>query len=290
MKTKSHILALFLILLFSSCNNEEVSGPSGNVEYTQVDFDAAWSKSGRIIAYIHSDIDAEFTGLYLMDTSGNNKRQLVRGNVSSPDWSVNDTAIVFDDAGTLSIVNTTSGLIRTFDLGPDSHTGKWNPLNNRIAYISNSDLYLSEPNGTGKMLIMTSCAWPAWSPDGRYLFFLRPSQGSSGTRNGDTLYRYDSQTGMKSIFNYFLDEGYRYNSHLSISEEKAYFSSVFSDVSAHVYDYHFDNYFIARIVNSLSYSPDFDPVSGRLIYTNRERGDGRLWILETNGSSRKLTY
>lgn len=290
MKTKSHILALFLILLFSSCNNEEVSGPSGNVEYTQVDFDAAWSKSGRIIAYIHSDIDAEFTGLYVMDTSGNNKRQLVRGNVSSPDWSVNDTAIMFDDAGTLSIVNTTSGSVRTLEPGPDSHTGKWNPLNNRIAYISNSDLYLSEPNGMGKILIKTSCAWPDWSPDGRYLFFLRPSLGSSGTRNGDTLYRYDSQTGMKFIVNYFFEEGYRYNSHLSISEEKAYFSSVFSDVSAHVYDYHFDNYFIDRIVNSLSYSPDFDPVSGRLIYTNRERGDGRLWILETNGSSRRLTY
>jgi Tol biopolymer transport system component len=290
MKTKTNILALFLIILISSCNNEEVSGPSGNVEYTQIDFDAAWSKSGKMIAFIHNDLEAELSGLYIMDTSGNNKRQLVGGNVNSPDWSVNDTAIVFDDAGTLSIVNTTSGIVRTFDPGPDSHTGKWNPLNNRIAFISNSDLYLSEPNGTGKMLIMTSCAWPAWSPDGRYLFFLRPSQGSSGTRNGDTLYRHDSQTGMKSIFNYFLDEGYRYNSHLSISEEKAYFSSVFYDGSAHLYDYHFTNYFIAKIINSLSYSPDYDAGSGKVIYTNRERGDGRLWILETNGSSRKLTY
>jgi Tol biopolymer transport system component len=290
MKTKTHILALFLIVLISSCNNEEVSGPSGNVEYTQIDFDAAWSKSGKMIAFIHNDLEAELSGLYIMDTSGNNKRQLVSGNVNSPDWSMGDTAIIFDNAGALLIVNVSSGIVRTIEPGPNSHTGKWNPINNRIAYISNSDLYLSEPAGAGRTLIMTSCAWPAWSPDGRYLFFFRPSQGSSGTRNGDTLYRYDSQTGMKFIVNYFFEEGYRYNSHLSISEEKAYFSSVFYDGSAHVYDYHFDNYFIDRIVNSLSYSPDFDPVSGRLIYTNRERGDGRLWIRETNGTSRELTY
>ena len=274
----------------SSCSTDEINSPSGAVEYSQIDFDAAWSKSGKMIAFIHNDLDAELSGLYLMDSSGSGMRQLVQGNVNSPDWSVSDTAIIFDNAGALSIVNVNSGIVRSLEPGPNSHTGKWNPINNRIAYISNSDLYLSEPGGAGRTLIMTSCAWPDWSPDGRYLFFLRSSQGSSGSRNGDTLYRYDSQTGMKFIVNYFLDEGYRYNSHLSISEEKAYFSSVFYDGSAHVYDYHFDNYFIARIVNSLSYSPDFNPVSGRLIYTNRERGDGRLWVIEANGSARKLEY
>jgi Tol biopolymer transport system component len=290
MKTKTHILALVLIVLFSSCNNEEVSGPSGNVEYSQIDFDAAWSSSGTMIAFSHNDLEFDLSGIYTMDSSGSNKVQRVFGNASNPDWSPLDTAIIYEQGGALMILNLGSGISRIFASGNGIGKASWNKVNGKVAWVNGNFLYVTDSDASNLIVVNVNCSWSDWSPDGRYLYYFEPLNLSGGVRGGDALVKFDLLNLSNSLIRNFASDSYLDNSHLSVSATEIYFSSTFGNGSSYVYKFEESSSDSERVVNDLSFSPNFDPVSGRLLYTNRTRGDGRLWILEANGSSRKLTY
>jgi hypothetical protein len=279
-----------LALIFQSCSSDETVSPSNAVEYSQIDFDAAWSKSGTMIAFVHNDLDPELTGIYVMNASGTDKRMIRQGNATGPDWSAQDSAIVYEFSGDLFIYDLLNDKTRMLATGTSSRTPKWNPVSGKIAYIANSDLCTIEPDGTGKVTIGSSCDWPDWSRDGRYLYYFKPSHTSGGIKTGDTLFRYDTVIGLSSIVNALSAQSYLSNTHLSIADDKVYYSSTFSDASAHIYEYRFATMYVAQTISSLSYAPDFDVISGSIVYTNRTRGEGRLWIRDANGEERRINY
>ncbi len=71
----------------------------------------------------------------------------------------------------------------------------WSPDGKRIAYLDGGDLWIMNANGSGKTRVTNSAprytdGRPAWSPNGRYLAFVRSSQRQ---RYG-FLTRYDTVT------------------------------------------------------------------------------------------------
>ncbi|MBK9226639.1 MAG: hypothetical protein IPL67_06195 [Ignavibacteria bacterium] len=96
-------------MIFFSLNSEDIVGPNNIIEYSQIDFDAAWSSSGSMIAFSHNDLEFDLSGIYTMDSSGNNKVQRVFGNASNPDWSPMDTAIMHEQGEAIMILNLASG-------------------------------------------------------------------------------------------------------------------------------------------------------------------------------------
>ena len=283
---------LLTALLFSaaslSCNEGDSPTNPSSVEYTQIDFDAAWSSRGDRIAFIHNDLDADLTGLYVMDSSGSNKAQIVQGNVTSPDWSPADTAIIFEAGGSLYSYSLLNSAIRTAVTGPGAATVRWNHSNGKIAYIQNSKLYISNSDGSLPLLIDEGCAWPSWTISTDHLYYIKPLYGSGGIQNGDSLFIYFPALNSRQLLLAMSETGFSANSHLSVSGADAYFSRTYPDASSYVFDAP-NSSTPLKIINSLSYAPDYGR-SGRLIYTNRTRGDGRLWIREVNGSERKLNY
>lgn len=271
-----------------SCNEGDSPTNPSSVEYTQIDFDAAWSSGGSRIAFIHNDLDADLTGLYVMDSSGSNKAQIVQGNVTSPDWSPADTAIIFEAGGSLYAYNLLNSSIRTAVTGPGAATVRWNHSNGKIAYIQNSKLYISNSDGSLPLLIDEGCAWPSWTSSGDYLYYFKPSYGSGGIQNGDSLFIYFPGLNTRQFLLAMSETGYSANTHLSVSGADAYFSRTYSDASSYIFDAPNSSPPL-KIISSLSYAPDIAR-SGRLIYTNRTRGDGRLWIREVSGAERKLNY
>src|SRR3990172_12963214 len=71
---------LFTAYLFQACSddviikNDPPPPPSG---FSTIDYEPAWSPEGHTIVYYHSDTGASLPGIYLIDTNGANKRQLV---------------------------------------------------------------------------------------------------------------------------------------------------------------------------------------------------------------------
>ena len=283
-------LLIFLAVIFFSCNSEDIVGPNNIIEYSQIDFGAAWSSSGSMIAFSHNDLEFDLSGIYTMDSSGNNKVQRVFGNASNPDWSPMDTAIIYEQGDAIMILNLASAISRTFASGKGIGKASWNKVNGKIAWVYDNFLYVSDPDGTNFIVVNVHCSWSDWSPDGRYLYYFQPLSLSGGVRGGDALVRCDLQNLSNTLFRNFSSDSYLDNSHLTVSNTNIFFSSSFGDGSSYVYGFNQSTYVFAKIVIELSFSPSIDPISNRLLYTNRTRGDGRLWILETNGSFRKLTY
>ncbi|MBX7044137.1 MAG: hypothetical protein K1X85_14675 [Ignavibacteria bacterium] len=282
------ITALLLGAVLYSCSEGDSPTNPSSVEYTQIDFDAAWSSDGRRIAFIHNDLDGELTGLYVMDSSGSNKVQIVQGNVTSPDWSPADTAIAFEAGGSLYVYSLLNNAIRSLVIGPGAVTVRWNHSNGKIAYIQNSKLIVSNSDGSLPLLIDQGCAWPAWANYGDNLYYFKPSTGSGGIQNGDSLFIYFPALNTRQFLLAMSETGYSANTHLSVSGADAYFSRTYADASSYIFDAP-NSSSPQKIISSLSYAPDCSR-SGRLIYTNRTRGDGRIWIREVNGAERKLIY
>ena len=278
------------LIAYCSCSNDPASPGNGNyVEYTQIDFDAAWSNDGSRIAFIHNDLDADLTGLYLMDSTGGNKTQILQGNVTGPDWSPQDTAIIYEEAGSLFVYSLQSSRSRIVVAGPGAKTGKWDPIQGKLAYIKNSNLIVSNSDGSSPVLLDEGCAWPAWSVGGDYLYYIKSSSAGGGSQPGDSLFRHFFPLNSRQYLMTMSGPDYSGISHLSLSSSNIYFARTNLDASSYIY-----SAFIVsapqKIINSLSYSPDYSAETGQLIFTNRTRGDGRLWVKERDGTERRLSY
>jgi TolB protein len=107
----------------------------------------SWSPSGAWIAYRHTATDVNdssyASGIFLIDSLGNQRKLLVAGNAISPDWSPNGNRIVFA-AGDLFI----------FDI-----------VRSDIQRLTNIGVAF----------------FPAWSPDGRNLAFDTPYRDPTGS-------------------------------------------------------------------------------------------------------------
>lgn len=273
-----------------SCGGDDPSSPPAGVSFSQIDFDASWSKSAKMIAFSHNDLEADFTGIYIMDSSGANKRLIVQGNLNGADWSPGDSLIVFAGDGALFIYELIRDSVRTLFSGPGAKTPKWNRLTGSVAFIFNNDLCIIRPDGTGFVSLRRNCSWPDWSADGRDIYFLSPSVGASGEQYGDTLSRFNTQSGVSEVVDVIGAGSPGSSSHLSASPEGIFCVTSLPDASSFIYEYDFSSGGFLRAVSSLSYSPDFEFLTGKLIYTNRLPGDGKLWVMDSDGRLRKINY
>jgi TolB protein len=91
---------IFLVIALISligCNDDWFSPPETLPVF--LDEFPAWSPDGKWIAYFHEvyNIDSTYPeGLYLIDSNGNNRRLLVPGFASAPDWSPDGNRIAFN--------------------------------------------------------------------------------------------------------------------------------------------------------------------------------------------------
>jgi len=127
-------LIIFSLYLFS-CNTIEPPVPI--TEYESIDESPAWSPDGKWIAYCHFNININDTiypnGLYLIDTTGENKKLLIAGNFSTPDWAADGKRIVFTNGNIFTIEITTKQIKQLTNNGSDFFPS-WSPYGNSISF------------------------------------------------------------------------------------------------------------------------------------------------------------
>lgn len=185
------ILSILLLFIINSCDTTE---PPITTEYQSKDEAPSWSPDGNLIAYNHfnySPDDASYpTGLYIIDTSGNNRKLILAGPAYNPDWSPDGKKIAFNSGDIFTISPNGDNLTRITDIGK-TFFPSWSPNGKKIAFdtpyqdasganaiwildIENKVLNDISIHGTGE--------WrdPSWSPDGKYLVHLRFLNGVFG--------------------------------------------------------------------------------------------------------------
>jgi Tol biopolymer transport system component len=135
----------------------------------------AWSPDGRRLAFIRDD------SLYTISTHGGSVT-LVTDHADAPAWSPDGTEIIFVHNPELSSRNGAISAIGTDGRGLHRVVafGKWfgpnvSPDGSKIAFYRNGmrGVYVVSANGGKTRRIVRNGFQPTWSPDSRYLAFLR---------------------------------------------------------------------------------------------------------------------
>jgi len=185
---------LFFSCLHLGCRNNGIGPPTPLPEYVSIDDAPSWSPQGDIVAYFHFNRDRDDTvyrtGLYVIDTSGQNRRLVIAGLAYNPDWSPNGQKIVFD-SGEIFTINVNGDSLFQVTNVERAHFPSWSPDGVRIAFdspyqdsrganaiwIINADgtnLHDISEHGTGE--------WrnPYWSRDGAAILHVRFLSGVFG--------------------------------------------------------------------------------------------------------------
>lgn len=148
-----------------------------------MDYNATWSPDGKTIAYLHGGRTqfGDTSGIYLIDTTGNNRRVLVPSVLAvQPAFSPNGQWVAFanlaDDAIYKIKINGDS--LTQLTSGGEDQQPAWSPDGNWIAYVRASNpgggLRIISPDQTTDSLLMDSGgASPDWSNDGSSILCFR---------------------------------------------------------------------------------------------------------------------
>lgn len=298
---KIFLLTLFLALSYChySCKNDNiVITPEIPIDprITVKDAEPCWSPDGNYIGYIGKDSNNIGNILLAIDTNGLNRRRLTQIYGESPNISPNREWILYErngliykkringDTATIQLTSGGSSFYPSF-----SRDGEW------IAFDSDMDvtggghfIWKMRADGSQKKRIfytptLGEARMPEWFPDGIHLVIIRflPSHG------------YDSEIGIIDTAGNaisVLTNDNEDDNNPKVSADGLYITWWKAVEVSRIYTMKIDGTENKQICTQ-SIHPTWSPDGRMIAYTNTIFEDGRIWIMNKDGSSRrKITY
>ncbi|MBS1517220.1 MAG: PD40 domain-containing protein [Bacteroidetes bacterium] len=277
------------MLLLFSCDNEPTQ-PSGNQPpvYTQIDFDPAVSSDGNTLVYVHSNVDFSFTGMYSFNLITGFNKQLISGIAGTPDISPDNSKIVFSSDGLLGLLNAAGDSLNIIQTSGKSKFPKWNSGGNKILYEdpdcnSGCGIRITDAAGSGNTVLISEGRSPEWTDNKNEFLFLKSLPEASG----DSLLKYDMQTGSRTLIKILSPPDHKTNQYLNYSSGEIIFCSTSESGLSYVYKLNVSSGNIQRLASNQGWSPFYSSATGKIYYTNRNEGDGRIWIMDRDGSNNR---
>ena len=294
-KLRLKFILIFFSLIFFCCNKNSIPtnpNPPNPDGKTIIDRNPVWSFNGKEIAYSGGDEVIGF-GIYIVDTNGNSRKKILDHYIEDITWSPDGQWIAYDDGGNIfkkkvygdSIVQLTSS---ASNFSPSwSKDGKW------IAYESNESspngfifVWKMTPDGFDKRRILYDPSQgeirrPSWFPDGIRLAVIRYPTGSYSANIGiiDTLGNTIA----------FLVNDSLTNRVPKVSNDGTQITYYRDKNHGEICTINIDGSNF-QIITTHGITPDWSPDHEKIVYTNTTYGDGRIWLMNKNGSSKKKLF
>jgi len=168
------------------------------------DWDAAWSRDGKHIAFDRGQYSPERvaeSSLYVVDSSGKGLHSFGDVQALSVSWGPSDRELAISDAGGkggISIVSPDGITLR--EIRSSGYDPAWSPDGRTILYVDGGTIYAMNADGTGVHAIVKPppaagqhlyrFAAPAWAPNGASISFVemdlfKPAAGTLETARPD---------------------------------------------------------------------------------------------------------
>lgn len=293
LKISNLILSIiFSLYTGSGCSDNTVVRSDPPVsEYTQIDFEPSWSSDSKSISYIHSDIDIDYRGIYTISPNGNNDRLIISDFARCPGWSPDDEWIVYTQFDQIFKYRISADSSVGLTSGGKNYFPKWCPDSGLIAYSSNINsadfnIMIMNTDGTQNQLIDENGNYPNWQEGRISLIYFKPVKTSGNAQQGDSLIRYFLTDGTKQTIAVISGNTHKVNMYPVFAGDRYIFCSSDSTGSVYIYSMDAGGNSIVRLTSGQGYCPDYSFVSEKIVYTNRSRGNGRLWIMDKNGDNK----
>lgn len=284
------IPAIILTTIFNQGCTGDSEGPSPNpsAPYSQVDFEPSWSKQ-NVVAFTHSDPDYDDNGIYTVNYNGTNLKHVVTGYAKSPDWSPNSAWIVFTMNDQLYKIRDVNDSLVQLTFSLKNSYPEWSSDSSRIFFIScggtNCGAYSMNPEGGQITLIYPNASYVSEYGQGSDLLLFSPVKNSSGNQTGDTLLIYDYVNSVRAVVAVLNSDENKMNSFPVRVDNDIIFTSISSSGYSYIYRISSSGINMVRLTVTQSYSCDYSGSNQKIIYTNRNQGNGRLWIMDKNGGN-----
>lgn len=287
---KIYTAVLFASVMLNSCS-EDTTQPSGSnnaASYTQIDFDPVLSPNKDTIVYVNSNVNFDFTGLYSFDLSNGFNKQLFNGIVGTPDISPINSKIVYSQEGQLAVIDPDGLNSQILNTNAHCNYPKWNSDGSRIIYENSesSDLNgirITDSQGSFDSLIIKNGRSPAWTDNtGEFIYLI-----SQENKNGDSLYKYDLTSGVKILLYVLNAPDYKTSQYLNYVNGEVIFCSTSETGFSYVYKLNISSGIIEKLAVNQGWSPYYSKTNGMIYYTNRDLGNGWIWIMDINGNGNR---
>ncbi len=125
---------------------------------------------------------------------------------------------------------------------------------------------------------------PEWTDNGNTLIYLKSVKDASGNSIGDSLFQYTLNSSSRNLITLVVGENHKFSYYLNYSSGEIIFCSTSTDGYTYVYKRN-NNGIITKLTNSQGWSPNISVSNNKIIYTNRDPGNGKLWIMNGDGSN-----
>jgi Tol biopolymer transport system component len=265
---------------------------SGTVQESYLHIRPSWSPDGALIAFTVT-LQASL-GVYLVDSSGANMHRLVEGEGIGTTWSPDSRWVAFSRAGILYKVKVNGDSLTQLSTFYGALRPAWSRDGRRLAFVLDrldiGGIWLYDFASDTATQLVGFGDYPSWNGLTGELVMLDVQYGAAGDQ---VLYRFlaiDIGTLAARTFTSFVS--FSDCAFVAVSPDGGsivYGLKPFNDL-AQVWKYEAAGDRHVRLTDDGGDNPAWSPDGSRIVYTRTAKGDGGLWIMNADGSTkRRLT-
>jgi Tol biopolymer transport system component len=285
-------LALVFLALMGCKDSGDIPGQSTELDWSSHQW-ASWSPNGRSVAFT-AQING-VTGIYLIDTSGQDLRLVIAAPASGgTTWSPDGHWIASSWYGNLFRVKSTGDSLTFLTNSGKDFFPAWSPDGSLITFsrtICDPDcgVFTISPDGAGERLLHMFGLYPSWFPSSdRVVFPLIDWLQGRYTGYSFWVAHLDSTSASRV----FSIETTHESKHLDVSplSEVIAYSRKPPGRYSQVWHLNLTTGAHSQLTTDGGAMPSWSPDASKIVYTRTQERDGGLWIMNSDGGGkRRLT-